>query len=150
MKKSSLIIVTDGAHARILEQKSKIDPLRQVQNLTHTHEATHEHGPDRPGRVFERGPTATRHAYQPEPDWHTRQKEIFIHDLTQLIIKRYEDENHSTIYLICPPTIMGYIRSSIEPYQRNRPLKDKLNIIEITKDLTSHTISEIEGYVAAY
>jgi hypothetical protein len=60
MKKSSLVIVTDGAHARILEQKSKIDPLHQIQNLTHTHEATHEHGPDKPGRVFESGPTTMR------------------------------------------------------------------------------------------
>jgi len=150
MKKSSLVVVTDGAHARVLEQKSKIDPLHQIQNLTHTHEATHEHGADKPGRVFERGPTATRHAYEPHADWHIRQKEVFICDLTQAIIKKHEEEKYSQIYFICPPAIMGIIRASIEPYQRNRPLKDKLNIIEITKDLTSKTIKDIAEYVAAY
>jgi protein required for attachment to host cells len=83
-------------------------------------------------------------------DWHVRQKEVFIHGLTHSLMKRYEETKYSQIYFICPPAIMGIIRASIEPYQRNRPLKDKLNIIEITKDLTSKTIKDIAEYVAAY
>jgi len=150
MKKSTLFIVTDGAHARILEQNSKAESLYQVQNLIHTHEATHEHGPDKPGRVFESGPTTMRHAYQPHTDWHTHQKEVFIQDIAHLMIKMHEEKKYSKIYLICPPTIMGIIRSSIDPYQKNRPLKEKLNIVEITKDLTSKTIEDIEKYISNY
>ena len=84
-----------------------------------------------------------------KPKYET-QKEVFIQDIAHLTIKMHEEKKYSKIYLICPPTIMGIIRSSIDPYQKNRPLKEKLNIVEITKDLTSKTIEDIEKYISNY
>lgn len=145
-KKLIWILVTDGAHARIFERKNKLTSIYQIKNLTHTHTSTHEHDDGKPGRVFNRMPPI-RHAYEPRTDWHEHQKEIFIQELIHVLIKEHQEKEFSRVYLICPPKIMGFLRSSILPYVKSLPFKEKLDIKEIPKDLAHHTIEEIEELI---
>ena len=148
MKRLILFVVTDGAHARLLEQRSKSESLYQVQNLTHTHESTHEHGTDKPGRVFERSFTA-HHAYEPKTDWHDRQKEVFIKKVSNLIINMHEEKHYDKVFLMCPPKIIGILRACLNPYLDTLPSNKKICIVEVNKDLTNHTLKEIEEHISS-
>lgn len=146
------IFVADGAHGKIFEREDKSSPLKLVQELTHPHELTHEHGDAKPGRVFEKA-TTTRHAYEPQTDWHEHQKEIFTHELATIFIEKHREEErqknrHTNVYFICPSKIMGFLRPCISSYVNNIAVKGKLNITEINKDLTHYTPKEIEVYLS--
>ena len=140
------ILVMDGSHARIFQKENRAQPLIQLQALSHTHEPTHEHGHDKPGRAFESGNTA-RHAYEPKTDWHDNQKEIFIGEIFDLFVKEYQEKKFKKAYIICPPKILGSVRAKFSAYTEKLPETDKIDITEISKDLAHHTLQEIEEAV---
>src|SRR5262249_36741152 len=122
-KKMTWILVTDGGHAKIFVQDDKSKPLQLLHDLTHTHNLTSEMGSDRPGRVSESA-TIAHHAYAPKTDWHEHQKELFAQELIQLFIKEHQKKKFMDVYLICPPKIMGFLRSDISDYANKLPLTE--------------------------
>jgi protein required for attachment to host cells len=142
-----LVLVTDGAHARILQKNSNKDNLHQTQNITFQHETTHEHGDDRPGRTFDRNSTS-RHAYQPKTDWHDHQKELFIKtELTTLITQMLDKKRYHKLFLICPPKIMGFVHLFMKPHLAKHTKNKKLTVHEISKDLTHSVLADIEACI---
>jgi protein required for attachment to host cells len=140
------ILVTDGAHARILQQNGKGESLIQIQSLNHNHESTHNHGSDKPGRGFEGGTTA-RHAYEPKTDWHDHQKELFIKELFPIFIKERQEKKFRKMYIICPAKILGFFRATFQDYMQKLPDVEKITITEIVKDLTHQTLEDIEHVI---
>ncbi len=133
-KKKIWVIVMDGGQAKIFcGLKNNIKFLVE---LTHTHESNHEHGHDRPGRSFE-SKSDIRHAYEPRTDWHENQKDVFVHEVCELIYQAYHQKSFDEIYLICPPKILGLMRPHLTFFNPDT------EVHEIGKDLVHHSTIEI-------
>lgn len=139
------VVVMDGGQARIFTGEKKYGPIRQILSLEHTHEATHNHGRDKPGRSFSSAGTV-RHAYEKQTDWHEHQKEIFEHQLAHVIIKGLHDHKFTTLYLVCPPKMTGLIRHELSASLSELELLH-LEIIEVHKDLSHFSKEKIEEHI---
>ncbi|WP_032114147.1 host attachment protein [Candidatus Paracaedibacter symbiosus] len=139
------VIVCDGSIAKVFQKQHRFSDLMHLESFTHSHESTHEHGKDKPGRDFESG-TPARHAYEPKHDWHEYQKEVFIQQVSTYLLKALKEKRFSKIYFICPPKIIGVFRdafgNSIDMHH-----KQKLTITEIHKDLTHSASPEIDNII---
>ena len=61
----------------------------------------------------------------------------------------HEEKHYDKIFLMCPPKIMGILRSCLNPYLDTLPLNKKICIVEVNKDLTNHTLKEIEDHISS-
>lgn len=143
------VLVADGASARIFEKIKPTEKLFQIKTLTHNHEATHDHGKDKPGRVFESG-TVTRHAYEPLTDWHAHQKELFVRELVEIFIEEHQKKKFPKAYIICPPTIIGHIRKNLTPYLNKLPVVDRPKLTEVKKDMIHQSLHKIENLLESF
>src|SRR5689334_19288871 len=107
------IAVCDGATAKIFKKEQRLTPAQHLQSFTHNHESTHEHGKDKPGRVFESG-TVMHHAYEAKSDWHDRQKEIFIKEISSYLLKSFKEHLFSKIYFIAPAKLANIFTLSFD------------------------------------
>lgn len=140
-QKRRWFLVMDAGRARLLQWEAGPQLLRQLYHFTNQAlEATHCHGPDRPGRVFEAATTA-RHAYEAPTDWHEQQKLLFIEKICGFLQKAYEAKEYNSLYLIAPAKVLGHLRQYLAP-----PL---LSILEkeIGKDLSAYSLEELQQYV---
>ncbi len=140
VQKRYWIVVADGGNARIFKREEKFAPLHQIHHLSHSHESTHEHGRDRPGRVFESADLG-RHAYQPKHDWHENQKHIFVRALAQQICVAYENCEFERLVLICPAHLVKDFKEPILLHMNEE------EITIIIKDLTHHSLVDIQDYL---
>lgn len=142
------VLVTDGAHARTFQKDNYASPLYPLENLSHSHDLTSQHGSDKPGRTFESG-SPIRHAYEPKTDWHDHQKEIFAHELVDLFIREHGGKKFKKAYVICPAKILGILRPALTAYIQKLPQADKVTITEIIKDLTHNPLEHIQEVIAS-
>lgn len=136
-KKIYWVVIADGAEARIFKREGRYAPLQEVTHLTHEHELTHEHGPDRPGRVFESA-IAKRHAYEPKSDWHDRQKEVFIKELAGHINQAHQNQEFERLVLVCPSQLIGLLKENVI----SRIAEE--NVQTVGKDLTKHAAHDVQ------
>lgn len=137
------IVICDGATTKIFEKKHRFSSLKHLKSFDHSHELTHQHGSDRPGR--HPSPTSHGHAYEPKIDWHDRQKNVFAEQISIHLLKAWKNKQFSTIYLVCPPKLMGIFRVHFENHI-DAQHKNQLTIKEIPKDLIhsdSQTINKL-------
>lgn len=139
------IVICDGSITKIFEKKHRFSPLKYLESFHHSHESTHEHGKDRPGRSFESS-TPHRHAYDPKSDWHNRQKIIFIEQISAYLLKSLQAKRFSAIYFICPPKLIGIFRDSFTK-SIDIQHKNQLTIKEIHKDLIHANSQEIDKLI---
>ncbi|MBX9804705.1 MAG: host attachment protein [Alphaproteobacteria bacterium] len=142
-QKITWILVADAGNARIIERIGTLGGLIEIQNLSHSHESTHEHGPDRPGRGFESSGT-TRHAYEPRSDWHEQQKDEFAKEIVTLLNEAHLNKKFDELYVLAPAKMLGLLRHHIT--NTNHHIGPKV-AKELTKDATSCTLDELEQYI---
>jgi protein required for attachment to host cells len=144
MKKTVLwILLADGGNARVIERVGPLGKMVELHNLTHSHESTSAHGPDRPGRTFESsGPT--RHAYGPHTDWHDQQKDHFAKELVHLLKDAHLNKKYDELYILAPAKMLGFIRQHIN--HTNQKIAPKVSK-EVTKDAIALTLPELEEYL---
>ena len=138
------ILLADGGNARIIERVAPFGKLLEIQSLTHSHELTHEHGRDRPGRGFGPG-GAYHHAYEPHADWHEQQKNDFAKEIVNILNKAQSDRKFDELYIFAPAKMIGLIRQHI--VHTNHQIKAKISR-EIVKDDIHFNLSEIQEYIA--
>jgi protein required for attachment to host cells len=138
-----LVIVCDGANAKFFVKEARFTPLQHLTSFNHTHELTHEHGRDKPGRGWG---TADHHAYEPKTDWHESQKEVFAREISSHILEKLKDKNFSKLYFISPPKLATVFRTFLDQHMDTLH-KNSLEIKEIHKDLVHSTTDEIEKIV---
>jgi protein required for attachment to host cells len=139
-KKIIWILLADAGYARIVERAGPLGELVEIQNLTHSHESTHEHGPDQPGRGFESSGKG-RHAYEPPTDWHEQQKDNFAKELVTLLHHAHEAQKFDELYILAPPKILGFIRHHMS--HTNNQMASKISK-EMPKDAVSFTLAELK------
>jgi protein required for attachment to host cells len=140
-KKRSWILLADGGNARIVERVAPFGKLKQVLNLTHTHQSTHEHGNDRPGRSFESA-SPTRHAYEPHTDWHEHQKEEFARELATLIKDAYHTKKFDELSIFSAPHMLGLLRHHLS----KNDLASRI-IKEYPKDILALPLGALQDYI---
>ena len=134
------ILLADAGNARIIERTGQAGKFEELQTLTHDHESTQEHGPDRPGRGYESsGPT--RHAYGPRSDWHENQKDGFAKELVSLLDQAHANQKFDELYILAPAKMLGYIRDHITRSSNHMATKVTK---EISKDAVHFTLDELK------
>ena len=130
-----------------MEKESRSAPFYQLQNLTDSHEEPAGNERDKLGRTFDSA-SSTRHAYEAKTDVHEKQKDNFIQKISHRVIHLYQEKQYDKVFLVCPPKVMGVVRSDLSSFFEGLPLNQKVTVIEILKDLTHHTLKEIEEHIA--
>lgn len=140
-KAKNWVLLADAGNARVMERTAPFGKLKELFQLTHTHQLTHEHGHDRPGRDFESG-SPMRHAYEPPSDWHELQKEEFAKELTAFLKSAYEAQKFNELSIVSPPHMLGLLRSHLN----HSPIHAKI-IKEAGKNLLNLPLKAVQEYI---
>lgn len=136
------IAVCDGIISKIFIRDHRLDSLNYLASFTHSNEATHEHGRDRPGRNSQSA-AAAHQVYEPRTDWHENQKSIFIKEICSFLLKKWEEHAFLELYFIAPEKLIGVFRENFEKLIPSQQ-KDKLKIHVLAKDLTHLSTEELK------
>jgi protein required for attachment to host cells len=137
------VFVGDGQKALFLinEGDEKFPNLRRLSVEVHRDPPTHEQGSDAPGRAYSSvgwGRSAVE-----ETDWHELEKERFAASIADRINKAAQSAAFKQLVIVAPPKILGDLR-----HEFTKETETKI-LAEIPKDLTHHTIAEIERLLTA-
>jgi len=139
----ALVLIGDGQKALFLRNKGTAHQVKLVveQVLEQDNPATREQGTDRPGRSVASVGTA-RSAVE-EVDWHHIAKERFAGEIAEALYRHAHDNGFDKLVVIAPAKILGSLRKAF-----HAEVNDRI-VGEISKELTSHPIPEIEKLIAA-
>ena len=135
---NAYIVVADGEKALFLRNKgdSTFLNLKVVEKETQDNPPDREQSANRPGRMND-GMTGHKSAMD-DTDWHELNKERFAGDISDMLYKKAHAHEFDKLILIAPPSTLGEMRQELHKEVQNCLLA------EIDKDLTNHTISDIE------
>jgi protein required for attachment to host cells len=138
------VFVGDGQKALFLinEGDEKFPNLRRLAVLENPDPPTHEQGSDAPGRAY--GSVGQIRSSVGETDWHELQKERFAVSIAEQINKAAMSNAFSQMVIVAPAKILGDLRREF-----TKETESKI-VAEIGKDLTRHTIAEIERLLMAH
>jgi protein required for attachment to host cells len=131
--------VGDGKKALFLinEGDEKFPNLRRLSVEEHRDPPTHEQGSDAPGRAY--SSAGWGRSAVGETDWHELEKEHFAASIADRINRAAQSAAFNQLVVVAPPKILGDLRREFTKKT------DAKIVAEIPKDLTHHTIAEIEG-----
>ena len=137
------VFVGDGQKALFLinEGDEKFPNLRRLSAEEHRDPPTREQGSDAPGRAYSSVGEARSAVGQ--TDWHELEKERFAVSIADRINKAAQSGAFNQLVVVAPPKILGDLRRAFSTETESKI------VAEIDKDLTHHTIAEIEGLVTA-
>ena len=138
------ILIGDGKKALMLhnEGDAHLLNLRRLSVQTQESPATREQGTDRPGRSFS-SVGQRRSAYEAS-DWHEVEEARFAAEVAASINAAATNKSFKHLIVIAPPKTLGELRRELSPEAQ------KKITAEINKDLTKHSIPEIEKLLAGY
>jgi protein required for attachment to host cells len=137
------VFVGDGQKALFLinEGDEMFPNLRRLSVLENHDPPSHEQGSDAPGRAFS-SVGGIRSAME-ETDWHELEKERFAGLVAERINRAALVNQFDHILIVAPPRILGELRREFA-----KATEGKI-VGELAKDLTHHTIAEIERLLTA-
>jgi protein required for attachment to host cells len=132
------VFVGDGQKALFLiNEGDAINPnLRRLSVFENHDPPSREQGSDAPGRAYS-SVGGIRSAVE-ETDWHELEKERFAISIAERINKAALANQFEEIVIVAPPKILGDLRREF-----SKETGTKI-IAEVPKDLTNHTIADIE------
>jgi protein required for attachment to host cells len=139
----ALVMVLDGRKMLMLRNHGdatypnlKVETVQERDNP-----ADRDQGTDRPGRVQSSAGTA-RSAMQ-EVDFHQQEEDRFAADAAALLRERALANDYESLIVVAPANTLGELRKHY-----HKEVERRLSG-ELTKDLASHPISEIEKILLA-
>jgi protein required for attachment to host cells len=138
------IFVGDGQKALFLinEGDEKFPNLRRLSVVENPDPPSREQGSDAPGRAY--SSVGEIHSSVENTDWHELQKERFAASVAERINRAALSCEFSQIVIVAPAKILGDLRREF-----TKETESKI-VAEIGKDLTNHTIAEIERLLMAH
>lgn len=132
------VLIADGEKAVFLENLTDgQDPYLKVIRLEERENPRHgEQVSDRAGRMPDVG-AGQRSALQ-EADWHVLAKTRFAEDLAATLYRLAHRGAFERIVLVAPPKTLGALRGHLHKEVAARV------VAELAKDMTNHTVPEIE------
>lgn len=142
MKKTTWILVADGARARILRNDGPGTGLAPAldHDFAAPHAPTREFGADKPGRTAVPG-DGKRHGMEPPVDWHREEKRRFALDLCKVLDEGAEEHAYDKLVLVAPPDTLGDLRKGLTLRARDRVHA------EMGKDLTHLAARELTRHL---
>ena len=136
------IFVGDGQKALFLRNAGdeKFINLKAERVFGEVNPPTHDQGTDRPGRGFKRAGTNQRSGME-TTDWHELEKQHFVHHAATVMQQIVRDRNVRKLIIVAPPRALAELREALHPDVKN------IVIAEINKDLTKHTVADIEKHI---
>lgn len=137
------ILVGDGRRAMVLRN----DGLAETPNLhciatrETTNPPTHEQGSDAPGRAF--ASLGARRSSVDATDLHEQEERRFAATLAADLNAAAHDGRYDHLIVVAPPRILAELRQDLSGEAKSRLCA------EIDKDLTRHTIADIETILLA-
>lgn len=144
MKKTTWILIADGARARIIRQADvKAGADGQTEDLVFAidHKPLREIMSDRPGRSFaSEGARRSAMDYRSEPE---REQEVrFAHTLLEELERRLLDGDFEQLVIVAEPRMLGALRQKLSPALR------RTIVAEVAKDLTKVPRQELGAAIA--
>ena len=137
------IVVCDGARALLLENSGdeKFPNLKTERVFVDENPPTHEQGSDRPGRAFKRAGTNLRSGVG-DTDWHDLEEHRFAQRVAAALEGLVRERKVKALVVVAPPRTLADLRQAFHADVKSRI------IAEIDKDLTKHSVYEIEKHLA--
>jgi protein required for attachment to host cells len=137
------VFVGDGQKALFLinEGDEMFPHLRRLAVEEHKDPPSREQGSDAPGRAY--SSVGEIHSAVEETDWHELEKKRFAASIADRINKAALSHAFEQLVVVAPPKILGELRREF-----CKETQTKI-VAEIDKDLTNHTIVEIERLLTA-
>jgi protein required for attachment to host cells len=134
----ALILVGDGEKAIFLRNQGNPPNVKLAVEhvLEQENPATRDQGSDRPGRTTAR--VATRRSAMGETDWHRLGEDRFASEIAASLYRLAHANHFAELVVIAPPKALGELRKAFHPEVAARVAA------EIPKELTSHTVNDIE------
>lgn len=135
---NALVLVGDGRKVLILrnlgaQRRLKFETVRLFQHET---PPNRELISDRPGRTVVS--TNQAHNAYAEADWHHLEEARFVRAVEDALTRAIRAEPAVQIVIVLPPKSLGEFRAGMSPH-----LKPHV-IGEVAKDLTKHTVADME------
>jgi protein required for attachment to host cells len=136
-------VVADGGRARIVRKREDGERFETFQSMESVdiHHHSHDIGPDKPGRVFERA-VIGRHAIEPRDDPHEAAKRAFAYTVSSALNEAAKQGDYHGLVLVAPARILQYLRDGLSAAAIAR-LKG-----ELPKDLTQIKDSDLARHFA--
>jgi protein required for attachment to host cells len=138
----ALVFVGDGRKALFLRNHgdAKFPNLRTEKVFDQENPSTHEQGSDRPGRLSEAHISGRRSAVEPT-DWHDIEEHRFARKVAAAVEQMVRGNKATALIVVAPPRTLADLRNAFHPDVK------ACIIAEINKDLTKHSLIEIEKHL---
>jgi protein required for attachment to host cells len=139
----ALVFVGDGRKALFLRNDgdAKFPNLKTEQVYIDENPPSHEQGTDRPGRVSKAAQTGGRSAVEPT-DWHDIEERHFARMVAAAMERLVRASKAKKLIVVAPPRTLAELRLAFHPDVKS------CVVAEINKDLTKHSIGDIEKHLA--
>ncbi|HLZ01152.1 MAG TPA: host attachment family protein [Bradyrhizobium sp.] len=139
---NAFVFVGDGRRALFLrnEGDEKFPNLKTESVFEGDNPPTHEQGSERPGRVSKALDSGQRSAVEPV-DWHRIEEHRFARKVAAAMEQVVRARNVPALVVVAPPRTLADLRSAFHADVKGRV------IAEINKDLTRHSVGEIEKHL---
>jgi protein required for attachment to host cells len=140
----ALVFVGDGRTALFLRNDgdAKLPNLRVEKVLENENPSTREQGSDRPGRVSQVAVAGRKAAFEPT-DWHDLEEHRFTRTVAVAIEQMVRTIRVTALIVVAPPRTLAELRNAFHPHVK------ACVIAEINRDLTKHSVEEIERHLMA-
>ena len=102
--------------------------------------STHEQGSDRPGRVSQGAVVGRKAAVEPA-DWHDLEEHRFTRTVAAAMEQMVRASKPTALIVVAPPKTLAELRNASIPTRR------ACVVAEIHKDLTKHSVEEMEKHL---
>ncbi len=139
------IIVADGSRCRIFSGTSASAVLNEITTLVHPGTRLHEQEltSDLPGRAFDHSGEG-RHAMETTVEPKKHEIESFARQINDYLEKERTNNKFKHLVIIAAPAMLGQLRGTFNPEIM------KCVGAEINKDLTQHTVEDIQKHLPAH
>ncbi len=143
MKKTTYVLIADGARARLFVVEEGTADLKPAlgQEFIGTNLPSREIASDRPGRSFDSAGSG-RHAMEPPTDPHRHAERVFAQEVAAVLENALRRNEFHNLVVVAPPKALGDLRGEFSDALRNRVTA------ELNKDLTKVAIHDLPSHLA--
>lgn len=141
---NAFVFVGDGRKALFLrnEGDEKFPNLKTENVFADENPLTHEQGSERPGRISKALDSGQRSAVEPV-DWHQIEEHRFTRKVAAAMEQVVRTRKVPALVVVAPPKTLADLRNAFHDDVKSRV------IAEINKDLTKHSVGEIENHLTS-
>lgn len=142
MRRPVLIVVGDKARARIFDNATEDESMREIEDLVNAGLGHHEReiGADRPGRGVS-GAGGRRTALGEDYSRRRLQAARFAESVAERVREHFRRRKYARLFLVAGPEFSGLLRPCLASRSAQPP------VTRVVKDLTRHSLADIRKHL---